>query len=647
LIITSSSPLVGPSVTGFPVTTMTSTAPSTSVPVTATNFQLVTSVPVTNFQPVYLTGADGTMMMSMMPVGPSVSVSATPSTGISHHSVASTSVSGFTRVANPLPMMPTVPRCTCNLPVPAVSSLPVTAPINSMYHPGSHAASPVTMQHSGSVTCHSGSNMATWARPMPPLTPAPMGRYAMPSAPAVTMSQPQYAPPPVQQGNYQYFSETTRSVPPPPWRGEPTVSSQVKTPRSSRSKGRPTTHSTRGGYARSSSGSSQDGEDGLDKWCEASENEGEGRQKRMSTRGPKLPPFTGSNKESWEVWYNRFTDVASRCGWGNEQKLDHLLPKLQGVAGEFVYGQLDRKVRMNYKGLIKELNHRFKKVETAKAYAAKFSSRAQKPGETATDYAAELKRLYCKAYSSRDSETRCEDLLRRFLDGLHDDNVRFHVEYVKEPSDIDQAVYEVVRYADTQRSYKNKKVVKATQNIESESGSDSGDEAEQTARLANNKPGPKSSSKQNSRSKPADSKPDLSKKPGNPVPSGNSSSVSSNLQGQPPTTSSEMAQLTEMMTQVLKRMDILERERPGPRPLGSTNADSHGYGYQQGAAKRPSRPRVPKENAQCYRCNQYGHYARECSATAPVAMETNQVQVTPANLNPNAVNYRPRRESSN
>ena len=47
---------------------------------------------------------------------------------------------------------------------------------------------------------------------------------------------------------------------------------------------------------------------------------------------------------------------------------------------------------------------------------------------------------------TRDLRTRTEDLLRRFLDELSDETARFHVEYIKEPADIDHAVYKVVNF---------------------------------------------------------------------------------------------------------------------------------------------------------------------------------------------------------
>ena len=118
---------------------------------------------------------------------------------------------------------------------------------------------------------------------------------------------------------------------------------------------------------------------------------------------PKLPAFTG--QESWEVYYNRFEDVAAQEDWTDKEKLKELLPKLQGKAGDFVYSQLSCSTRRNFKALVDEIKHRFRKIESARTYGSQFSKRYQKADETVEDFAAELKRLYSKAYPNRDSET--------------------------------------------------------------------------------------------------------------------------------------------------------------------------------------------------------------------------------------------------
>ena len=60
----------------------------------------------------------------------------------------------------------------------------------------------------------------------------------------------------------------------------------------------------------------------------------------------KLPGYTG--KERWDIWHNRFLEVARLRGWDDEQKLMELIPRLQGTAGDFVYGQLSSATRQNY-----------------------------------------------------------------------------------------------------------------------------------------------------------------------------------------------------------------------------------------------------------------------------------------------------------
>ena len=126
-----------------------------------------------------------------------------------------------------------------------------------------------------------------------------------------------------------------------------------------------------------------------------------------------MPAF--NEKDSWKVGYNRFKTIADLNEWDETTKLNELLPKLQGVAGEFVYGELPQEIIGNFSKLIEELESRFRTVETHKTYEAQFSKRTQLCGETIEEYAAALKRLYDKALVSRNPESRREVLLRQFL----------------------------------------------------------------------------------------------------------------------------------------------------------------------------------------------------------------------------------------
>lgn len=178
----------------------------------------------------------------------------------------------------------------------------------------------------------------------------------------------------------------------------------------------------------------------------SSEDEGS-RGHRSSNNGTRLPAFTG--KEKWKVWYNRFQSVAELHNWNKKQRLAELLPRLQGLAGDFVYDQLSREVRGSYRKLIKELDNRFREVDTSKIYITKFNNKRQLENESIQEYAAELKRLYDKGFPTRDKITRQEDLLRQYLLGLFDEGARIHVELNKEPKTIDDAVYYTVHYQET------------------------------------------------------------------------------------------------------------------------------------------------------------------------------------------------------
>lgn len=141
----------------------------------------------------------------------------------------------------------------------------------------------------------------------------------------------------------------------------------------------------------------------------------------------KLPP--SKYKEEVKVWISRFEVVRERRCWDDGAELDNLLPRLQGRAGDFVFNQLPHETLSSYPALVKDLNNRFLVVETQNTFAANVSQRTQKHDEIVEEYSADLKRLYFKAYKSRASKTRQENLVSRFLDGLNDSEARFEIEY--------------------------------------------------------------------------------------------------------------------------------------------------------------------------------------------------------------------------
>ena len=171
------------------------------------------------------------------------------------------------------------------------------------------------------------------------------------------------------------------------------------------------------------------------------------KRKSSDDTASKLPAYTG--KETWRVWYTRFESVALLSHWTEREKLKQMLPRIQGTAAEFVYGQLKSTVLTEYKQLVKELEGRFGIVETCKTYKTKFNRRMQLKGESPEDFAAELKRLYDKAHPTRNAETKQEDLVSHFLIGLQNEQARIHVELNKDPKTIEEAVLHVVNFNET------------------------------------------------------------------------------------------------------------------------------------------------------------------------------------------------------
>ncbi|KAH3815431.1 hypothetical protein DPMN_143954 [Dreissena polymorpha] len=118
------------------------------------------------------------------------------------------------------------------------------------------------------------------------------------------------------------------------------------------------------------------------------------------------------------------------------------------------------------------MNSRFRVIETPWSFAAKFSRRAQRHGETVEEFAADLKMLYDRAHRCRDRQTREEDLVRRFLDGLYDEKIKFEVEFNKEPRTVDEAVYNDVNLMQIRNGSRNdrKWATQHTPSIRNENG---------------------------------------------------------------------------------------------------------------------------------------------------------------------------------
>lgn len=173
--------------------------------------------------------------------------------------------------------------------------------------------------------------------------------------------------------------------------------------------------------------------------------------KKTGNLSVKLPAFRGDTDEKWKAYFNRFEAVALHNNWTDKDKLGQLLPRLQGLAGEFVFEELKPEILSNYKQLTKGLGNRFGVIETNRTFQTKFRRRDQKNGELIQSYAAELKSLYSKAYPNRDNLTKQQDLVSRFLLGLSNEKARIHVELNRDPKTIEEATEYIIEYEEATR----------------------------------------------------------------------------------------------------------------------------------------------------------------------------------------------------
>ena len=108
--------------------------------------------------------------------------------------------------------------------------------------------------------------------------------------------------------------------------------------------------------------------------------------RRLRFTQVKLPGFDG--KEDWVTRITRFKVIADRYRWSEDDRLDQLFPKLEGLAADFPFSQLSPEGLNDYQELIRELTRRFRVVETARSFAAKLSLRIHKPNERVENFAA-------------------------------------------------------------------------------------------------------------------------------------------------------------------------------------------------------------------------------------------------------------------
>ncbi|KAH3701639.1 hypothetical protein DPMN_076629 [Dreissena polymorpha] len=168
-----------------------------------------------------------------------------------------------------------------------------------------------------------------------------------------------------------------------------------------------------------------------------------------------------------------------------------------------------------------------------------------------------------KVHSYRDRRTRDEDLVRRFLDGLSDDELKFEIEFNKDPRNIDEAVYYAVIYLQIRKSGRGERRDK--HNARRVTPSYSGDRDFRSSRDAEGKGA-------------AAKRPNVKLSP-------KGSNEGSRWQMEAESDETKISDIKEQ----LSRIERLERQNGSSR-WGGTG----------------------RQNVKCFRCHKQGHYAREC-----------------------------------
>jgi len=157
----------------------------------------------------------------------------------------------------------------------------------------------------------------------------------------------------------------------------------------------------------------------------------------MNTIRAVAKPRDYDGNTSWRTYRGHFDKVAQINGWGEEKK-DYLFINLSGIALSFVEGLPDVH-SMTYEELSEALDRRFGAERLAAIHKATLLAVKRKSGQSLADLGQEVRKLCACAYPDFPPAALEEIAIERFLDALHQPEMRLAIHQTK-PTTLDHAI---------------------------------------------------------------------------------------------------------------------------------------------------------------------------------------------------------------
>ena len=141
---------------------------------------------------------------------------------------------------------------------------------------------------------------------------------------------------------------------------------------------------------------------------------------------PKVPTFDGTISAQFRPWIIQFEAIARHQGWTLGERVVRLVSSLTGPAANLLIGmtlgQLD-----DYNFLRARLSRRYDPPEREEAHRAELRARTRRRGESADEFAENIKNLAQRAYPSADQNMLDNLVVERFREGHGNEELKKHL----------------------------------------------------------------------------------------------------------------------------------------------------------------------------------------------------------------------------